>query len=178
MLQTRREFSVGLAGAIALTQVGCSSSSLITALDVVSIGATAALPIIQALSAQLGPQNASLATAYCNALQTACSDSVKELASTDSKTVQYTRIAGYFTSVASISLPPGTVSEVLSVISAIGAAVQIVLTEVGGGSASASKKSVALSLEAKKVLSGYQSQAKALGSDGARVKDILSKSKH
>jgi hypothetical protein len=161
-----------LAVLLCVALISCGTSGLITALDVAEVAANSAIPIIQAFSVQLGP-TAALATAYAKGISQACEQSVTELGSTDSKAVQDTKIAGYFAEVAAVSLPAGTVAEVLAVISAVGSAVQIILTQIN---APTSPTPAAMaSPEGKALLAKYQTQVKALGSDKARIQDVLTR---
>jgi len=160
---------------------GCTSSSLIVALDVAEVAASSAVPVIDAFAPQLGAPTVTLATNYAKAVSTACSESVAELSSTDSKAVQDTKIAGYFAS-AVISLPAGVASEVQAVIDAVGAAVQVILTEVhASATPTVANETPADSpgrlvrrwpLAGSALLAKYQAQVKALGSSKARLEDI------
>lgn len=162
---------------LSLSAFSCPSGSagLITGLDVASVAATAAVPVINAFASQLNPNDAALLTNYARAISQACVDSVKELGSSDTKAIQYSTIASNFAKVAAVSLPTGTVSEVVTVISAIGAAVNIILATVNAGQAKTLRlsRAAAPNPEVQSLLKKYQSQVKALGSDKARVQDIL-----
>jgi hypothetical protein len=155
---------------------GCSNGGLIIALDVAEVAATSAIPVITAFTPQLGTVLAGQATAYAKGIANACAQSVTELGSTDPKLTQDTKIAGYFAAVLSLSLPPGTVSEVLAVIGAIGAAVQIILAEIHPPTPAA-QAIAPQSPAAQALLSKYQAQVKALGSDKARIADIMARAK-
>jgi hypothetical protein len=179
---TRREFhrTLGAAstGAALLPLLDCgknSSSALITALDVAEVAATAAVPLITAFSAQLGPF-APVAIAYAKAISDAAARSITELKSTDPPALQYSTIAGYFAEVLAISIPAGTVSEVVAVISAISVAVQAILAIVNNTPAAQIKKAAAaVPPDVKALLVKYQAQVKALGSDQARMQDVLTR---
>ena len=156
--------------ALSLVLAACSSSGLIVALDVAEVAASASVPVIQAFAGQLGT-TAALASSYAQGISNACAESVTELKTTDSKAIQDTKIAGYFANVAALSLPTGTVSEVLAVISAIGSAVNVILNEVGAAKVTASAPTPGAAV----LLAKYQAQVKALGSDKARLQDIMTR---
>ena len=158
-------------GAALFSQSGCGKSGLITALDVAAVAATGAIPVIEAFSVQLGPL-APLAVAYAKGIANACAESVTELGTSDPQSVQYTDIANYFLSVASPALPAGTVAEVAAVISAIGYAVQIILNAV---KSVAALKATPPNPAGQTLLAKYQADVKALGSDKARLADIMNR---
>lgn len=173
---TRREFTSGTIGALALSHLGCSGSqsSLIQALDVASLASNAAIPVIQAFSSQLGPKATTLALAYAQGIASASAQSVTELGNTaDTQDQQYSAIAGYFVNVASLNLPEGTAAQLTTIISAIGAAVHIILGLVRPLAAPSPARSAPTSPDVQALLNQYQAQAKSMGSDKARIADIL-----
>jgi hypothetical protein len=154
---------------------GCNSSALIFALDVAHVAAVAAPPVITAFSPQLGPVLSAALISYSNGIAGACTKSVAELGSTDPKTTQDADIAQYFFAVVAPSLPAGTSAEVSAVISAIGDAVEMIITEVHGSLPTARKTRLASdNPAAQSLIKQYQSRVRALGSDKARIIDIFS----
>jgi hypothetical protein len=152
---------------------GCNSSALIFALDVAHVAAVAAPPVITAFSPQLGPVLSAALISYSNGIAGACTKSVAELGSTDPKTTQDADIAQYFFAVVAPSLPAGTSAEVSAVISAIGDAVEMIITEVHGSLPTA-RKTASDNPAAQSLIKQYQSRVRALGSDKARIIDIFS----
>lgn len=167
---TRRQFGAGSISALALAQIRCGSSNLVTTLDVVEIACTEAVPVVNAFSAQLGPATVAKLNAYLQGISNAAAQSITELGNTtDSQSQQYVKIAGYFAAVATIALPAGIAGEVAAVIGAVIAAVQLVLLAVNHTPAPTPTPAV------KAKLTAYQAKAKALGTDAARIQDAMSR---
>ena len=147
---------------------GCPSTSLIIALDVAEVAISAALPFV----GQLGPAWGT----YLKAMAAACSDAVTTLGNTSlTKAQQYEQIALALAQIIQPDLPSG--GEVLTVVEAVIGAVQAIIAIVGApktGTVSL-KASRLLSAAAQNKLKAYQAQVKALGSDKARIADIVAR---
>jgi hypothetical protein len=150
-----------------------SGSTLIGALDVVEVAADASIPVLQAFAPQLGPF-ATIAIDYAKGIANAAALSITEAQTADTNTVKYGKIFAYFAAVAALSIPAGIGTEVQAVISAITAAVQLVLTAIGHAPAPTVVKTAAQN----PLLLKYQSQVKALGSDSARISDVMAHAAH
>jgi hypothetical protein len=174
MSMTRREYAKEMAalslGAAILPLTGCGSSSLVTALDVTEVAASAAIPIVQAFAPQIGAATVTEIDNYLNGVSNACALSITEAGNTaDSQAVQYTKMAGYFANVVTLSLPPGIAAEVAAGIGAVIAAVQVILKIINGTPVPTPAPAVVAKLKT------YQAQVKGLGSDKARMADVLAK---
>lgn len=170
---TRREFNIGSLSALALSQIRCGASGLIVALDVAEVAASAAVPIINAFAGLLGTLLTPMFISYARGISNACALSVAELKTTDATAIQYTKIIGYFAQVVEVPLSSSIAAEVVAAISAIEAAVSIILGFIGGSTPKTKPK--ALNVDTQALLKKYQAQVKALGSDQARIADILAK---
>ena len=99
--------------------VACTTSNLITSLQLVTDAVTVALPVLEA--AGVDPAALALAQTYLTSVSTATTQAVTELTSTDSAAVKAAKIASYF---AAAVAPDIGNPQVSAVVRAVAAAVQ------------------------------------------------------
>lgn len=117
---------------LALLLVACSSSTLITSLQLVEDAVTVAIPVLQA--AGVDPAALAQAQTYLTAVETATTQATTELASTDTAAVKAAKIASYF---AAAVAPDIGNAQVAAVVRAVAAAVQSFLALLNPGQAAA-----------------------------------------
>jgi len=110
--------------ALCLILTACSVSTLVTTLDMVATAAAVANTIVS------GTGSHPKADAYLSAVATAASSSATELQSSDSSAIQYTKVAGYFAEVGTVSLDANTSAEVKAAIAEVEFAIQVFLAEL------------------------------------------------
>jgi hypothetical protein len=110
--------------------VACSSSSLVTSLQLVTDAVTVAIPVLQA--AGVDPAALALAETYLTAVSTATQEAAVELATSDPPAVKAAKIAEDFANVIAPNIGNAKVAEILK---AVAAAVQEFLVLLNHGTA-------------------------------------------
>ncbi len=130
MTYTQTLLIILLVGALAFLLVACSTSNLITSLQLVEDAVAVALPVLSA--AGVDPAVLALAETYLTAVETATAQASTELASTDTAAIKAAKIAGYFAAAVAPNIPN---AEISAIIKAVAAAVQSFLALLNQGTA-------------------------------------------
>ena len=107
----------------------------VTALEAVSIAATAAIPTIIALEAvgKIDPATATIALSYAKSVSTAASLSATELNSSDTNAVKVSVVIADFEPVVAPALGPNVAPEVTAAIQAISGAIELFISNLKNG---------------------------------------------
>lgn len=119
-MKTKKSFRVGIALALVLALVGCTTSQVTTDINIVAEGAAA---VVTALSVAgvVSPAVAAQITNYARQASQLVIDVNKELAnSADSKIQQWTVISGYFAAIVVPNIPgvPTSVATTIAILDA------------------------------------------------------------